>query len=62
MSADATIDDPRLLLPIDEVAKLTGVSEATLRRTAPIRRIGVRTLIPRAWVDYLTAWSASEAS
>lgn len=62
LSADATVADPRLLLPIDEVARLTGVSEATLRRSAPIRRIGVRTLIPRAWVDYLTAWPEGEAS
>ena len=62
MSADATVVDPRLLLPIDEVAELTGVSEATLRRVAPIRRIGARTLIPRAWLDHLTAWAASEAS
>lgn len=72
MSADATTvplrsvlatgEDPRVLLPIDEVAELTGVSEATLRRSAPIRRIGSRTLIPRAWLDRLAAWPEGEAS
>lgn len=58
----ATGNDRRLLLPIDEVAELTGVSEATLRREAPIRRIGKRTLIPRAWVDRLTRWPEGEAA
>jgi hypothetical protein len=52
--------DRRLLLPIDEVAQLTGVSEATLRREAPIRRIGARTLIPTAWLNALTRWPDSE--
>lgn len=60
LSADVTAADPRVLLPIDEVAELTGVSEATLRRSAPIRRIGSRTLIPRAWLDRLAAWPESE--
>jgi hypothetical protein len=55
-----TAVDPRVLLPIDEVAVLTGVSEATLRREAPIRRIGARTLIPRAWLDRLAAWPEGE--
>lgn len=72
MSADApaaarrlpviSADDRRLLLPIDEVSALTGVSEALLRREAPIRRIGNRTLIPRAWLDSLAAWPESEAA
>jgi len=62
LSADATAVDPRLLLPIGEVAELTGVSEATLRRSAPIRRIGARTLIPRAWLDRLAAWPEEQAS
>lgn len=70
MSADVTVvplrpalamgGDPRLLLPIGEVALLTGVSEATLRREAPIRRIGTRTLIPRAWLNALTRWPEGE--
>lgn len=58
----ALAGDPRVLLPIDEVAVLTGVSESTLRREAPIKRIGARTLIPRAWLDDLAAWPQQEAA
>jgi hypothetical protein len=62
LSADATVADRRVLLPIDEVAELTGVSEATLRRSAPIRRIGCRTLIPRAWLEHIASWPKPDAT
>lgn len=51
-----------MLLPIDEVSELTGVSEALLRREAPIRRIGTRTLIPRSWVESLASWAPAEVA
>jgi hypothetical protein len=56
-----TTDDPRLMLPINEVSVLTGVSVALLKREhlagkVPARRLGVLWLIPRAWVDAFTAW------
>lgn len=55
-------EDRRVLLPIDEVSELTGVSEALLRREAPIRRIGTRTLIPRSWVESLASWAPAEVA
>lgn len=72
MSADTTAapslslvnlaDDPRVMLDVDEVSVLTGLSKAHLRRNAPIKRVGSRTLIPRAWVDALASVPESEAA
>jgi len=54
--------DRRLLLPIAEVSELTGASVHTLKRHAPTKRIGSLWLIPRAWVEYVTAWGEEVAS
>lgn len=58
----ALADDPRVMLEVAEVHLLTGLSEAHLRRNAPIKRVGSRTLIPRAWVDALASVPADEVA
>lgn len=55
--------DDRLMLPIEEVAKLLHVSVALLKRQHladpaeyPAVKIGSLWRIPRAWVEAKTAW------
>jgi hypothetical protein len=54
-------DDPRLMLRIEEVAELTGQTVRKLKRRAPVdgipvTRIGNDWLVPRSWVEHITAW------
>ena len=56
-------DDPRIVLPIEEVAVLLDVSVALLKRqhladpdAYPAERIGVLWRIPTAWVRSLGRW------
>jgi hypothetical protein len=56
-------DDPRLLIPIEEVSVLLDVSVALLKRqhladpdAYPAERIGVLWRIPTAWVRSLGRW------
>lgn len=55
MATLAPLDDRRLLLPIAEVSELTSVSVKLLKAQAPTRRIGRLWLVPRWWLDALTA-------
>jgi hypothetical protein len=55
--------DRRLLLPIEEVAAMLGVSVPLLKRMHlsnpdeyPAERIGVLLRIPRSWVVAKTSW------
>ena len=47
-----TMPDAPLWLSVAEAARLTGLSDAHVRRHAPVERVGRRVLVPAWWVHH----------
>jgi hypothetical protein len=50
------------MLPVSEAAALLSVSARHLKRVGAARQIGTKWLVPRAYVDFVSAWPSPEVA